>query len=95
MFFRRSFFRKSITEKRSLRTRHSLPFTTSVQDNLRRCYSMALAPEATPRPNELTSLPMPLMVLQPVMKVTTIAMSEIDKMSFFIGTISGKERAFV
>ena len=56
---------------------------------------MALAPEATPRPNELTSLPMPLMVLQPVMKVRTIAMSEIDKMSFFIGTISGKERAFV
>lgn len=52
-----------------------------------RNYSAALAPDATPRPNELTSLPMPLMVLQPVMKVTTIAMREIDKISFFMGYI--------
>ena len=96
-FFGEIFLGKASQKKEvsELVTRYSLPFTASVQDNLRRCYSAALAPEATPLPSELTSLPMPLMVLQPVIKVTTIAMREIDKISFFIGSISCKAGVFV
>ena len=93
--FCKEVFLGDASQQKNIRKYHSLPLRISVQENLRRCYSAALAAEATPRPKELTSLPMPLMVLQPVMKVTVIAIREIDKFNFFIGDISCKESIFV
>ena len=50
----------------------------------------AFAPAATSEPTVLTSRPIPLIVLQPVIPARTITIMDKDRISFFIGFVDAK-----